>query len=994
MAEEVRIPFVGDFSELQKGLAELRDLTVQVKEATQANSKAIQTDAQKNVAATDSVNKALEETLAVTSALNKEGLGGFSKGVDGAEKSVDGFSDSTDKATKSTSSLSSNLDDTAKEFGKVKTAAAQAGDTATSSLKKTETAAKTTDRSLTGLGARFRNVFSSVGSFIGNAGRSIASVGANLKTALVDRLRSVSQGFSGVGATALAALGPIGIAVGAVGAGLLAIGGNIDSVGVKFDGFRRTGGIVFDQITGKVREFFNSITEGDGIGAKVFGGLVDAIGFVLTPLRLLISGIGELTGITAALEEANKAGQELAEMYDAIDEAQTNNIRNNAVLEKQINKLNIQLRDRTKTEQERVKIADQIAALEKQRLNNELQGLQLLTRAKKKEADLELKNKGEVNDELARELADAQAAEIRAAQESESLTERTQNRLNAILEQGIEKRKAIRDKQLEYDKKLAALEAELQKQVAEAQAQDADPLKQAQLERQASIVRIETIEKELREVNRLRTGQATLSLEQEEQLTTLRLAADEAYWKRRLEIDRANIAVRLTLIQDTNERERLELEQTLTERAEALRLAGATEQQILQDAANKRTELIRSQGERTIALEQRIAIAEIEQRKRGAEGEEEFERQKQAAILKIKIEAAQKSLTLIGETSSLESQAAKAELQALIASLQGELTKLETQGKGFSIAKLLGITEAEATAIQGTIGQISTAIQQAIAAEQAQVQAQIAATDAIIADRERRSQDLQSRLANEIALAEAGFASNVDLIRQQIAAEDAAAESDKQRRAALVADQQRLARQQLAIDSIIQASALATAAAKLFSAEAPKGIVGVLGAIGVLASMIGAFLSLKARAKSIAAEQFEDGGHVGGRRHSQGGTLIEAERGEFVAKRSATAKWGPVLEGINEGDWTRQRQAALVELLDSANVRLSPDMADQFVVQKEAYVQNEYKAGNARLEKKVGVLTEELRGFRRDSGGRSTTESNDGFTVTRKPGRTTRRKHG
>ena len=43
--------------------------------------------------------------------------------------------------------------------------------------------------------------------------------------------------------------------------------------------------------------------------------------------------------------------------------------------------------------------------------------------------------------------------------------------------------------------------------------------------------------------------------------------------------------------------------------------------------------------------------------------------------------------------------------------------------------------------------------------------------------------------------------------------------------------------------------------------------------------------------------KFEQGGLVGGRRHSQGGTMIEAERGEFVMRRSAVQSVG--LENLN-----------------------------------------------------------------------------------------------
>ena len=47
----------------------------------------------------------------------------------------------------------------------------------------------------------------------------------------------------------------------------------------------------------------------------------------------------------------------------------------------------------------------------------------------------------------------------------------------------------------------------------------------------------------------------------------------------------------------------------------------------------------------------------------------------------------------------------------------------------------------------------------------------------------------------------------------------------------------------------------------------------------------------------IEAQKFETGGMVGGRRHSQGGTMIEAERGEFVMSRNAVSAIG--VENLN-----------------------------------------------------------------------------------------------
>ena len=55
-------------------------------------------------------------------------------------------------------------------------------------------------------------------------------------------------------------------------------------------------------------------------------------------------------------------------------------------------------------------------------------------------------------------------------------------------------------------------------------------------------------------------------------------------------------------------------------------------------------------------------------------------------------------------------------------------------------------------------------------------------------------------------------------------------------------------------------------------------------------------------ATQIRAQSFEQGGLIGGRRHSQGGTIIEAERGEFIMSRDAVESIGvDNLEAMNTG---------------------------------------------------------------------------------------------
>ena len=83
--------------------------------------------------------------------------------------------------------------------------------------------------------------------------------------------------------------------------------------------------------------------------------------------------------------------------------------------------------------------------------------------------------------------------------------------------------------------------------------------------------------------------------------------------------------------------------------------------------------------------------------------------------------------------------------------------------------------------------------------------------------------------------------------------------------------------------------AIASATIDMFAgmnkAFAQEGILGFLSATAIFAQGM-------ANIQQIKAQKFERGGMVGGNRHSQGGTMIEAERGEFVMSRSAVQSIG------------------------------------------------------------------------------------------------------
>ena len=96
---------------------------------------------------------------------------------------------------------------------------------------------------------------------------------------------------------------------------------------------------------------------------------------------------------------------------------------------------------------------------------------------------------------------------------------------------------------------------------------------------------------------------------------------------------------------------------------------------------------------------------------------------------------------------------------------------------------------------------------------------------------------------------------------------------------------------------LAQISATIDALAGANKAFAQGGIFGFATGAAILASGAANVVNIE---KNIG--KFEQGGMVGGRRHSQGGTIIEAEQGEFVMSRNAVNAVGvEAMNRINAG---------------------------------------------------------------------------------------------
>jgi len=276
---------------------------------------------------------------------------------------------------------------------------------------------------------------------------------------------------------------------------------------------------------------------------------------------------------------------------------------------------------------------------------------------------------------------------------------------------------------------------------------------------------------------------------------------------------------------------------------------------------------------------------------------------------------------------------------------------LPIQKANLEITKQIG--EIDKQAKQLLVGAVKTVIDSLQEVNQAQerlVQARISRINDEISKKEEQ-------VKKEQELSEEGVANNLSLRQKELADLKAARER-------ALEDQKRLQRTQLIVDTASQASSMITAASKVFSGFASIPIVGVGLGIAAVALMLGAFAASKIKAFQLVNQQtptFGDGGEVGGRLHKDGGTLIEAEKGEYVVNRRSTAEYGDLIEAINENRRGDILDYLLDELLSGTGVSLSEAQRRRDMKTISDYRKVNGQSENEMLIREVKRLGEELR---------------------------------
>lgn len=589
-------------------------------------------------------------------------LSDYEQGVQAYEQSMTDVQNANKAADTSAKNLSATTGDlgskyklTAAEAQRAAEASAEVGRQTQQTGSVIKRAADTVKQFALGARDGFRTAIKEVGGLRG----IVSQVGANIKgfgasasgafKALGAQVTNVAGQVPFIGGLATA-LGPVGIAAAAAAGGLLSIVRNTDAGATALDGLGKTGGLVFDRITGLAVRFFDTFTSSDTVIGRVAGALGDVLGVLLDivtgPLQLL----GEFTGISDALREDFAAGQLIANQLDELADKQLQ--VNEAVAQNEVGlrKNLAALRDSTKPVEERLRIADEITRIEEENLALRKSTLQTELGILQAQAQQQQARKGEVDDALKKQISDISVAIANAEAESVSLTERVAARRAGIVEAEEQRKAKAREKALADQAKREAEALKLAEQRAAAErsldevldgiAADRIARQQTEDEREVQAVNDKYAKLEqatLEGIAKLReasppNAQSEITRREAEAIIAIdkarneELAALEAERVKQVEETRAEALekIRSSLLTSTQrEREAVtakydELlslaEQNIKDEDELertrLELAAAREQEltaIVSEEERKRTEAQQAEAERRLALQQQNA---------------------------------------------------------------------------------------------------------------------------------------------------------------------------------------------------------------------------------------------------------------------------------------------------------------------------------------------------------------------------------------------------
>lgn len=346
----------------------------------------------------------------------KEAAGGIDA-LDSSAKKTEGATDRLGGSVGDLSAKTRVLDKASREAAKGLDAEAASARKAATETAKVGNAASRSGGLLNRLGNGIKGAFNGVKGAVSQAGQALQRGFGNVGS----MLGNVAGSVGGVASQFAAMGGPIGLAAVAVG-GFIANFSRLDDVATRLDGVKRGFQSFLDLAAGSPKTILQLVNP--------FLAASDPKGFV--------SGLKEIA-------QGFKDGQDEAQRFDEIADKALGASVTRAGARVEVAKLEQQLQDLSKTEEERIAIADQIiqkeraALLEEQAIIRERIALQEdINSRQARQGRL-----GEVSDENKAALAELLIEQERINERSVRITERAERYRNQIVERATAEREAL-----------------------------------------------------------------------------------------------------------------------------------------------------------------------------------------------------------------------------------------------------------------------------------------------------------------------------------------------------------------------------------------------------------------------------------------------------------------------------------------------------------------------------------------------------------------------
>lgn len=339
-----------------------------------------------------------------------------------------------------------------------------------------------------------------------------------------------------------------------------------------------------------------------------------------------------------------------------------------------------------------------------------------------------------------------------------------------------------------------------------------------------------------------------------------------------------------------------------------------------------------------------IEAFEVEQLNKIAADEEQLLalKGKTDEISFIKRQALERDIASIKESTPIEIELINAENDVKIAALVENIEKKSDELKPdlLNWDKLLGVP---AGTFDKAFGDIKSLTDSLFEFQQQQLDAEL---DVIKQRQELRDDeisDLQSQLDEENELRKQGLANNVDRINQEIEAKKAAGLADIELQKKIQEEKKKLAKAQLIIDTVIQASQLVTAIATTLNTYAAFPPL----AAALVALQVGTFVVAKAQAFKAVNDNpanFAEGviDLQGAGTETSDSIPANLSKGESVMTAQETRKNKQLFLGIRKND-PKLIEIGIAELLKNTGVSLPKSMVSELSATKDDIRSKEIK---------------------------------------------------